>query len=247
MQKLRNFIVISIILGCLIFVFSVKFIPENIDSEEILDRVKNSDVIIIFNSGGWGNTPLEEAEDFSPIIIGIQEALSNLGYNSVVIPYNRTKDKITGAKDFLSSYNYSSESLAKNLEFLTKKLPDKKIIIAGLSNGAAFVNKTYEKISDKAKKSIYAIGVGAPFWSGSLVSDNILQLNNQNKDTLVKGDLKLLLSSLIKVPFKWISGKINGENLTFSQAFYISHHEYYWNSSEVGPVIVSFLESRIKY
>ena len=246
MQKIKKIILISIILGCLAFIFSLEVVPENINSEEILGKAKNSDIIIIFNSGGWGNTPLEKAEDFAPIIAGIQETLSNLGYNSVVVPYKRTRDKIAGAKDFLSSFDYSSEILAKDLEFLTEKLPDKKIIITGLSNGAAFVNKTYGKISDKTKNSIYAIGAGAPFWSDSFVSDNILQLNNKEKDTLVRGNIIPLLSSLIKAPFEWISGKINGENLTFSQAFQLSHHEYYWNSPEVGPVIVSFLEAKIK-
>ncbi len=53
-----------------------------------------TDVIIIFNSGGWGNTPLEKAEDFATIIRGIQETLNQWGYNSIVVSYmNFLKEK----------------------------------------------------------------------------------------------------------------------------------------------------------
>jgi len=60
---------------------------------------------------------LEEAEDFAPIIEGIEETLNEWGYNSIVIPYERTKDsffgKIAGARDFLNSFKSSSEVLAE--------------------------------------------------------------------------------------------------------------------------------------
>ena len=92
------------------FLFGPEVWPENIQFEELLNSTSQSDVIIIFNSGGWGNTPLEEAKDFAPIIEGIQEILKEWGYNSLVIPYTRAKDdlsgKITGARDFLNSFQF---------------------------------------------------------------------------------------------------------------------------------------------
>lgn len=250
MKKAKNIIFISIILGVAFFLFAPEILPKNIQRQEILDMVADNDIVIFFNSGGWGNTPLEKAEDFAPIIEGIQITLNEWGYDSIVIPYNRTKDgllgKISGTKDFLGSFSFSSEILAKDLEFLAESLPNKKIIIAGLSNGATFVAKTNEKISKEMKASIYTIAIGAPFWTKTPESDNVLQLDNNGRDSLTKGNVGSLILGLIKAPFKWVSSIIQGDNLGFAQVVQAPGHDYNWFSPEVGPQIITFLEDRFK-
>jgi len=250
MQKLKFIIFSLVVLSGLVFLFSPGVAPDNFQFQEILNLVSQNDVVIIFNSGGWGNTPLEKAEDFAPIVEGIQQTLNDWGYNSVVIPFVRTKDnlsgKITGAKDFFNSFEFCSEVLAQKVEFLAEEFPDKKIIMAGLSAGGAFVDKTYEKISEEVKGSVYTIVVGAPFWVKPIESENMLSLENNGKDSLVKGDVKTLILTLLKTPFRWILAKINGQNLTFSQAFRVPGHNYDWSSPEVGPQIVTFLKERFK-
>lgn len=253
MKKIKHLTLILVLLGSLFFVFGPEVVPEPptnilVGGQEILSLAQNSDVIIIFNSGGWGNTPLEKAEDFTPIIEGVEKTLKERGYNSLVIPYIRTENtlsgKITGARDFLSSYNSSSKILAKKVEFLNKNLPGKKIIIAGLSAGGALANETMKKI--EAKASVYAIEAGVPFWVKTFKSENILQLNNNGKDSLSVGEIKTLILSLAKAPFKWILAKANGGDLTLSQAIRVPGHEYFWNSPEVGSQIVSFLENKFR-
>ena len=234
MQALKYTIITLISLVGLLFLFGPEVIPDGFQPQEILDKAAESDVIIIFNSGGWGNTPLEEAEDFTPIIEGVQDTLNEWGYKTVIIPYNRTRDgfmgRITAIKEFFSSFNFSSEILANDVEFLAEKLPGKKIIIAGLSNGASFVNRSYQKLAGDVKSSVYAITVGVPFWEKPFESDNILQLDNAGKDTLVNGDASSLFSSLIKTPF--------------SKKFEAPGHDYFWSSADVNSKIVSFLEDK---
>jgi len=234
MQTLKYSIFILILLGGLFFLFGPEVVPENFQPEEILETAQNSDVIIIFNSGGWGNTPLGKAEDFKPIIDGIQNTLNNWGYNTIAIPYTRTKNNVSGIissiKEFFNSFQFSSNDLANKIEVLTEKLPGKKIIIAGLSNGATFVTETYQKISGEIKDSIYTIALGTPFWETPLNSGNIIQINNEGKDTLVMGEVKSLLLSLIRAP---LTGK-----------FYAPGHDYPWFSSEVNSQIVSFLQDK---
>lgn len=250
MKKVKKFIFLSVIFGGLFSLFGLEVIPGGFQPQEILEITQNSDVIIIFNSGGWGNTPLEKAEDFAPIVEGIQQTLDEWGYNSVVIPFVRTKNnllgKIAGTKDFLNIFEFSSEILAQKVEFLAERFPDKKIIIAGLSAGGAFVDKTHEKISEEVKDSVYTIAVGAPFWVKPIESENVLSLENNGEDSLAKGDTKTLILSLLRTPFKWILAKINGRNLTFSQAFHTPGHYYNWSSPGVGPQIVTFLKERLK-
>ena len=263
MKKIKRSVLILVLLGSLFFVFTPEVVPENYQFQNTLNLTTQKDVIIIFNSGGWGNTPLEKAEDFAPIIEGIEKTLKDWGYNSLVIPYIRTKDdflgKITGAKDFLVSFKSSSKILAEKVEFLAKQFPDKKIIMTGLSSGAALVDETIEEISENSQ--VYAIEVGTPFWAETFKSENILQLperseewrrtnvlrlNNNGKDSLSAGEIKTLILSLAKAPFKWVSAKINGEELTFSQAIWVPGHEYFWDSPEVGPQIVTFLEKKFR-
>lgn len=250
MKKLKYFILSTIILGTLFFLFGPKVLPENFQFQELVNSSSQTDVVIIFNSGGWGNTPIDQAEDFEPIIKGIQNTLSNWGYNSIVIPYIRTKDdllgKITGAKEIFNSFQNSSVDLADKIEIINEKLPDKKIIIAGLSNGASFVTETYEKVSEEVKDSVYTIAVGSPFWTETFQSVNILQLNNNGKDSLVEGNAKDLLLTFFRTPFKWLFSRISGQNYTFSQVFNIPGHNYSWGSPEVSSQIVTFLEKRFR-
>ncbi|MDD2696746.1 MAG: hypothetical protein PHE52_01135 [Candidatus Pacebacteria bacterium] len=247
MQKI---ILISIVLLGLVVLFGPEAVPDDFQLPEILDSTRNSDVIIIFNSGGWGNTPPENAEDFTPIIEGIQKTLNDWGYKSVVIPYTRTKNdflgKITAIREFFNRFEHSSDNLADKIETLGESFPDKKIIIAGLSSGGTFVNKTYEKISGEMKDSVLAITAGTPFWTENQDSDNILQLDNNGKDTLAIGDADSLFLSLFETPFKWIKAKISGKNLSFWKAFHASGHDYYWPSPEVSPKIITFLYAKIR-
>lgn len=248
MKRLKLITTILVVIGGAIFIFTPNIMPENFPTQQVLSMASESDVIIIFNSGGWGNTPLEKAEDFAPIINGIQETLEGWGYDSIIVPYNRTKNgflgKISSSRDFLTSFEFSSKNLANEVNFLAENFPGKKIIIAGLSNGSTLANRTYEKISQDVRGSVYTIAAGAPFWVKINNSENVLQVDNNGQDTLAKGDIKNLLIALIKTPFKWAISKINGQNLTLAQAAHAYGHDYSWSSPEINSQIVGFLENK---
>ncbi|MDP2664075.1 MAG: hypothetical protein Q8P08_01410 [bacterium] len=233
MQGLEYLVFVLAALFGLIFLFSPKVIPSNHQIKQILEIARNKDVIIIFNSGGWGYTPLKEAKDLAFIVKGVEETLNNWKYSTIVVPYNRTKDslvgEITGLKELLNSFKNSSRDLAGRIETIVNRFPDKNIIVVGLSNGAAFVNETYGKISENIKKSVYAVAIGTPFWIRLQKSDNVLQLNSE-KDTLVRGKIGSLLWALIKTPFIGV--------------FLATGHEYLWSSPGVKPQIVAFLEEK---
>ena len=247
MRKVKYLVLTSVILGGLFFLFGPDVIPENFQFQNLLNSAPQNDVIIIFNSGGWGNTPLAQAEDFAPIIKGIRETLTEFGLNSIVIPYERTENnffgKITAIKEMKRSFQGQAEKLAGDINEYLRQNPGKKIIMAGLSNGGAFVDETMKKISSDVKDNVLVIEAGTPFWGKPKNFENGLVLDNGGKDALSKGEIKILISSLIKTPLRWIIAKISGENLSLFQISnqYITH-EYKWN--EVAPQITSFLESK---
>jgi len=248
MKKIKSLLIFLIFIFGLIFLFGPNVIPENFPPQQILSLASDSDVVIIFNSGGWGNTPLEKANDFAPIINGIQQTLKDWGYDSIVIPYNRTKNgflgKMSSSRDFLSSFDFSSENLAQEIDFLAQNLPGKRIIITGLSSGSALANRTYGKVSEDFKDSVYIIAAGAPFWVKTINSDNVLEIDNNGKDSLANGDMKYLLLGLIETPFKWVFSKINGQNLTLAQAAHAYGHDYSWSSPEINSQIIDFLGNK---
>jgi len=248
MKKIKYFIITLIFLGSLFFLFGPEVLPENQQFNDFLSIASKNDVVIIFNSGGWGNTPPEKAKDFAPIIEKTQKILNEWGYNSVVIPYARTKDsfwgKITGTKEIFQSFSDQAQKLSGDINKFLAENPNKKIIIAGLSNGAAFVNETTKRIPQDWRKQVYAIEIGSPFWEKALDSENILYLNNKGKDSLAAGEIKTLILNLFKAPFKWVLAEFSGKEITLSKALYLSGHEYSWQAVE--PELVSFLDSRLK-
>jgi hypothetical protein len=249
MTKIKYQILIPIVFLAVLIFFEFDILPENTQFSEIAGPYFNEDIVIIFNSGGWGNTPPEKAKDLTPIIKGIEKSLSERGYKYKVIPYERTKygflAKMTGAREMLSYFRGQSDELAGRIKVFLEKNPDKKIIMVGLSNGASFVEKTMEKI-DNFQSSVLAIEIGSPFWQKRNNSPNILHLDNGDKDSLTKGDLKILLPVLLKAPPKWLLAKITGENLSFSMAFSFPEHKYSWESPAVGYSINSFLDRKIR-
>ena len=248
MGKIKYLIYSLVFLGGLFFLLSPEVLPSNVQLREIFNSPPQNDIIVVFNSGGWGNTPLKEAQDFAPIIQGIQDTVSEWGYSSIVVPYERTENsffgKVSGAKETFQLFKKQAEDFSQDINDFLKKNPSKKIIIAGLCNGGIFTNRVIENISSGSKNQVYAIEVGVPFWEETSNSDNILVVNDKEEDPVFRGEAKTLFSTLFKGMFKWSLAKVSGENVSFFQFFYMPGHQYSW--PEVQPEVVSFLERKLR-
>jgi hypothetical protein len=248
MTKIRRLTMFFTVIGALFSLFIYDTLPDNIFFKEILTSQTQEDVVIVFNSGGWGDTPPESAEDLTPIIEGVKATLAEKGYTSVVVPYERTKKgflaKIRGAKEMFSYFQKQSSEVSSNIKIFLEKNPDKKVVLVGLSNGANFVDETMKKIND-FRGSVLAIEIGSPFWQKKMPSENILRIDNGNNDSLTKGEVGTLLPTLLKGPAKWFLAKISGSDLSFSMAFSFPQHKYSWESPEVNSAVASFLEKEM--
>ncbi|PIR02158.1 MAG: hypothetical protein CO144_00440 [Candidatus Nealsonbacteria bacterium CG_4_9_14_3_um_filter_35_11] len=200
--------------------------------QELVKAGEENEVVIIFNPGGWGTTPFDEALDFAPIVENIKSTIENFGYKTAVVPYFRTKNnffaKIGSVNEFFTSFHSQSKKMAQNLEGLIKEDENLDILMVGLSSGATFVNETVDKLSEDAKESVLAIGMGLPFWNKSTNSPNALFLDKQGKDPLSSGNIPMLIFALIKSPFH---PKIEG-------------HFYFWE--DVEDEITVFCQKNIK-
>jgi Fe-S cluster assembly iron-binding protein IscA len=89
-MRKRNKILIFCLTGLLIISsvwFYFFFLEENITSfeEKLITAGQESEVVLIFNSGGWGTTPFENAMDFNPIINEIKELIENQGFRVSIV------------------------------------------------------------------------------------------------------------------------------------------------------------------
>jgi len=248
MGKAKYLIYSLVFLGGMFFLLSPEVLPGNAQFKEVFSSSPQSDIIVVFNSGGWGNTPLEEAQDFAPIIQGIQDTVSQWGYNSIVVPYERTESsflgKVSGAKETFRLFKKQAQDFSQDIDGFLKRNPGKKVIIAGLCNGGIFANRIMKNIPSSLENQVFAVEVGVPFWEEPSSPGNILMVNDSKEDPLSRGEAKTLFSTLFKGMSKWSLAQISGENVSIAQFFYMPGHQYTW--PEVQPEVVSFLERKLR-
>ena len=240
---------------CLLVVFLISsfiwfnFVFLNINGkhfeEELMEAGRNSDVVIVFNSGGWGTVPFEKAFDFNPIINETEKIIESRNHKVSVVEYYRTEDsffaKVASLRDVLFNFPDSSKVFAGRIEEFLKANPNEKIILAGLSNGAAFVDASMADLKNE-DNSVLAIELGAPFWKKNVKGENILALNNQ-ADILANGELGHLVFTLIKSPFVWAYFNITGNHISMTEAMHVEGHDYSW--PEVKAQLTEFLNARL--
>lgn len=231
-------------LTIIFFFFRLRFRMNVEQFRKFLQSAHKNDIIIIFNPGGWGYTPLEKSDDFSPVVEGIKKTLCDLGHNPIIIPYLRAKNsflgKITVIKEALNSFNEHNVFSEEVEDFLNKN-PDKKVIMVGLSFGAYFVDKVMEKFSESFKNRIFAIELGSPFWKNPS-PENILRFNNDGADPISKGEIKGVTKGFFRIYFKWILEVIFGRKISLSEMLHFKGHDYSWLRLE--PEITPFLEKQ---
>ena len=225
--------------------FNFIFLKYNANAfeEQLISAGRNSDVVIIFNSGGWGTIPFERAFDFNPIINNIKALIESRHYRVSIVPYYRTKEnffaRLGSIREVLFGFPDSSKTLAEKINDFIAIYPNEKIILAGLSNGATFVNAT---MADLKSNRVLAIEFGAPFSKDDTKSDNILSIANK-EDILAQGAIGPLFMAVLKSPFVYASSVMRGKYISYTEAIKIEGHSYSW--PDVEPQLTSFIDAKL--
>jgi hypothetical protein len=243
----------KILIGCFVAFsllsflwFDLVFLKHNGESfeRELMRAGESSDVVIVFNSGGWGTVPFDQAFDFNSIINETKNLIEQKDYKVSIVQYYRTKEnffaKLASLKDILFNFPDSSKVFSERINKFLEENPNDKIIMAGLSNGASFVNAAMADLKDHS--NVWAIELGAPFWKSNTQSDNIISYNNQS-DILANGKLGQLIVSLIRSPFVWAYNNITGNYISMSKAMNIKGHDYYWQ--QIKDDVASFVDREL--
>ncbi|MBU2536251.1 MAG: hypothetical protein KKD83_08835 [Chloroflexi bacterium] len=212
-------------------------------------EAKDKDFVVIFNSGGWGTDILESSPGWNEICHGIEAELDNLGYSSLILDYHRTAESTRGLiKEFVevvSVYPSKARNLASRVEFLTRNIPDIRIIVAGESNGVIISDAVMDMLHDNPR--VYSIQTGTPFWHKRATLERTLALesNGMVVDSFSRGDIPAMLLA---------SGKalvgISSAEEDPGRIFYFMRapgHDYRWQYPDVYLRITDFLEQNFSF
>ena len=208
-------------------------------------EAKDKDFVVIFNSGGWGNDMLENSPGWRGICQGIEAELDKLGYSSLILDYRRSAESMRGVvKEFVevvSVYPSKAKNLASRVEFLTRNVPDLKIIVAGESNGVIISDAVMNMLHDNPK--VYSIQTGTPFWYKRATLERTLALegNGMVPDSFSRGDIPAMVIASLKA----LVGISSPEEEDPGRIFYFVRapgHDYNWQYPGVNLKITDFLE-----
>lgn len=207
-------------------------------------EAEDKDVVVLFNSGGWGKTRPAETTGWDTIFEGIRNEFQMLGYDTLFVNYQRTEDNFRGAIDefveLLSIYPTKSNTLARRVEFLTTHIPDLNVIVAGESNGTVISDSVMNTL--RYNPRVYSIQTGPPFWYRQTVQERTLVLEDNGlvPDAFSTGDAGAILLASTKALLGLTPRDDDpGRILSFLRA---PGHDYRWQYPSVYYRITDFLE-----
>ena len=142
--------------------------------------LKETDVLILFNSGGYGWSALDKASGYATIVDAIEDELHARGCTVAVLTYQRA---YRGMRGYVSEIlNAGAKAIAKptelaaRLRFLWRHLPELKVLMAAESNGTVMSNQVMRLSPDEGR--LFSIEFGPPFWFDNFTNERVLNMRS---------------------------------------------------------------------
>jgi len=218
---------------------------------DMYTKSEKSQFLIIHNPGGWGNTRIENLLQWERSIIeGVDNTIRKMGYSGVLVQYFRSS---TGWRAVFSDvreqsryFNFKAEVMAEEMMLLTRHLNKLKILMIGISQGAAFSNAVLQRMDGEER--IFSIEIGTPFYykSKSVATDRSLTLNGNGlmPDALMEYNVPVILKTYFTAPVRWLKYRIQGKKIKFTYCINVPGHDYNWDYPEVRGKIEEFLRTK---
>ena len=211
----------------------------------IHDEVKDCDFVLVFNSGGWGNTPLNETGDeWDTVVGGIESWFKDTGHTYALIEHNRcensVRDILRELKGFLTARYAEAEELAAKVHFITEVQPDTRVVLLGESSGAMYSTDVMKLLESNPR--VFSIQAGQPFWDKDSLMPRTLLLNDNGMtpDSLTTGDLW----AMFKHNFLHLAGIFRpGNFVKLDDTIIAPGHKYSWEFPAIRQQVNEFLES----
>jgi len=217
-------------------------------------RAQGKDFLLIHNPGGWGGTPLEHCLEWERSIVeGVTATIEQLGHSYLLTQYFRSgqswwshlRDLKEQAGFFFTGQSNQARVVATELKFITGHLNKLKVIMLGISQGAAFSNAVMRELGEPSP--VYSIELGLFFthMSRRVVTERTLAVDSNGlvPDPVAHRNLKVSAKAYVTAPYRWIKYWLQGKPEKFSNCIDVPGHDYRWEYPEVQRQIVDFLKT----
>ena len=230
--------------------FCVNMIGSAGDNDSIhLEEAEDKDVVLVWNSGGWGRKTIEDDPDWVDIFSGIESELRDMGYSTVTVSYIRSENNLRGLlREIAGSLLYfptRAEKLADEVNLLTESNSDCKVILLATSNGAIFVNEVMKHLEDNP--GVYSIQTSRLFWYRDSTAQRSLLIdgNGETRDVLSSGNIwSIIRENALRIP---TAEKPPGGSVMIGDRYLKAPgHEYMWEQPSVRSEIISFLHTHFQ-
>lgn len=220
---------------------------------DICTRVKGKDMLLIHNPGGWGSTPLEDLLEWERSIIdGIATTIGSMGYSWLLIQHFRSNNSmwsrirdIKEELDFLfQSHSRKVEEMAAEVKFIARNFSNLKILLIGVSRGAAFSNAVMRQIGELHQVYSIELGMIFPHMSRRVITERTLAIddNGQMPDPIAHGNLRVSFKAFITALYRWLKYRLHGQPKKFAYCINAPGHDYNWEYPLVHQRIEEFLK-----
>ncbi len=218
---------------------------------DICAQAQDKDFLLIHNPGGWGHTPLEHSLQWERSIIeGARDKIAGLGYRWWLTQYTRSGyswlDKARDAREQFTFFARKAKVMAAELNFIIQHLSHIRVIMIGVSQGAAFGNAVMEELGPADRVYSIELGMPFPYKSRRIITENTLTIdgNGLMPDALMEWDISTIGRTYLVAPFRWIKSRLRGKPKKFTHCINIPGHDYNWEYTEVQGQIGGFLAEK---
>lgn len=211
-------------------------------------RAQDKDFILIHNPGGWGTTHLENLLQWERSIVeGVSTTIEKLGYTWSLMQYFRTnsgwREKMRDAKEQARFFISKARIMAAELKFVTQHFDTLRVIMIGVSQGAAFSNAVSQYLDGHDRVFSLELGIPFPYKSRRIITKRTLALDSNGlmPDALMEWNIPIIVRTYLTAPWRWIKYRLQGKRIKFTYCVNVPGHDYNWDYPEVQRQVEEFL------
>lgn len=215
---------------------------------DIYAKTKGKDFLIIHNPGGWGTTHLQNLLQWERSHVeGVSATIEKLGYTRFLMQYFRTnsgwREIMRDIREQTRFFTTKANTMAAELRFLIRHLKDLRVIMIGVSQGAAFSNAVLQHLHSLDRIFSIELGMPFPYKSRRVITENTLALDSNGlmPDALMEWDVPTIARTYLLAPFRWLKYKLQGKQIKFTYCINVPGHDYNWDYPEVQRQVEEFL------
>jgi len=215
---------------------------------DMCTRAEDKDFLLIHNPGGWGTTRVENLLQWERSIVeGVSTTIEKLGYTWSLIQYFRTnsgwRETMEDIKEQFRFFTSKAKIMAAELRFITQHFNTLRVVMIGVSQGAAFSNAVVQYLDGLDRVSSIELGMPFPYKSRRVITEKTLALDSNGlmPDALMEWNVPTIIRTYLTAPFRWIKYKLQGKQIKFTYCINVPGHDYNWDYPEVQRQIEDFL------